>query len=353
MLLKMLKPKIFIWQGGSIGGAEKVMSEITRFLMTKYGVEVTVGVFRGEPKSLESVIYMEAPRLFPKKLVAYNTIAASLWLTRQLAKFDLVITHSGGFWKRGRARFVYREPGDLDALMQALPWRSKLIYWLPYLVALFSLKSSDLPIAASQKAGVFFQRHGIKDFVMSSNFIETDILPPTQSKEHVSGEIFNLAFVGRADRIKNVGLLIQLMDQLDNSYQLHLFGISGDNTRNIHYHGWVPETDIIDYLQQPTHVLLLPSLFEASPMVLLLALALGVPVLANAAAVPNELKDLVVTVNAGSDNWLSAIQTVASDYDKYKNASLEASFFVRQHYNTNQVLTLEMDQIFKQFNYVE
>ncbi len=340
--------KIFIWQGAWQGGAETVMLDIAKFLRDHYNIKPVLGVFKGESDPKQDFKQIEIPRIFPKKLVAYNQVAASLLLGRQLSNFDLVITHCGGFWKRPSNFFVYREPGDLDAMLRALPLRSKLLYSIPYLVALSSLKrGADLPMAASHRAVDFFTRHGVKDFFPTTNFVNTANLPSVSDLSYEEGEKFRVTFVGRDDKLKRLDLLKQAVALLkDPLVELHIFGVEGQDVVNLKYHGWQRQDAVEQFLAHHTHVFVLPSLFEASPLTLLTALALGVPSVCSNNALPREYETGVNGFNLLQE-LESKLGDIKATYADYKQAAKNYATTVRSDYDINRVLAKELDYVLR------
>lgn len=322
-----------------------MMLEIARFIAEHFGTKPTLGVFRGEKDKSLDFEQVEVPRLFPKKLVAYNTIAASILLGDKLNNFDLVITHSGGFWKRKSNFFVYREPGDLDAMLKVLPFESKIAYFVPYWVALYSLRRADLALAASRRAEQFFKRHEIRYFLRTSNFIDLRVLPQLREREYAGGD-FNIVFIGRDDKLKRLGLLREVVRKLqDPSLKLHIFGVGGKSSVSEVYHGWQKEEKVLDFLANEAHLFVLPSIFEASPLSLLKALALGVPSLCSNNSLPLEYKELV-PVFRDKNQLVSEIKAIKRNYNALGRKFFGFVQVVRTRYEKLHVLGRELGYIF-------
>lgn len=338
--------KIFIWQGGWKGGAETITLEIARFLQEIYHITPTLGVFEGNKDLKQPFPQIEVRSIFPKHLVAYNNIAASWMLRKQVDAFDLVLTHTAGFWKTKHNHYIYREPGDLFKLFKALPLKSKIGYCIPLLCALMSLHTSDHPIAASRKAESFFRRVGVHSFLTSTNFLDTNSLPPITLHTYTLNKPFQLVFIGRDDKIKNLKWLERTLPHIIKSQNIHLhiFGIKKSNTKYITYHGWVTEQTIQNFLQQEAHALVLPSLFEASPLVLLQALAAGVPCLVKTSALPTELASDVLSFDNAS-SLETSLKTLIDTYAQRAESTQLRAAFIRNQYNRNTVLINEFEAI--------
>ncbi|MCX6715027.1 MAG: glycosyltransferase family 4 protein [Candidatus Uhrbacteria bacterium] len=333
---------IFIWQGGWKGGAETVMFEIAKFLKETHNITPTLGLFEGNLDSTQPFPQIEVKTIFPKHLVAYNNIAAPILSRKQLEPFDLIITHEGGFWKTKSNHYIYREPGDLFRLFSALPFKSKIGYAIPLLASLYGLHTADIPIAASYKAEWFFKKVHVPFLIRSSNFIDTKIIPVATKRSHTNTEPFVLTFIGRDDKIKNLAWLERACSNLPSSMNVHLhvFGVKKQDTQNITYHGWVEERTIWQFLQDQTHAFVLSSLFEASPLVLLQALACGIPSLVKTSALPDELSSFVLPFNSEKD-FITTLQSLIENYEEHAQKSSTNATTVRTTYDKQTVLTAE------------
>jgi len=341
----MHNPRVFIWQGNRHGGAEAVMLDIAEFLRDHFNIHPTLGVFQGEKDRTLGFKQIEVRRVFPKRLTAYNIIGASLLLRRKLGEFNLVLTHSGGFWKRRDNFFVYREPADLDRMMEVLPVRSKIVNFLPYLVALYSLHTSDFPGAASLRAAKFFARHGVRRFYRTTNFLESQKLPILSLKIYRRDENFNVVFIGRDAKVKNLKTLLAAMGQLnDEAFRLHVFGVEGENTRNIIYHGWRPEKEVDDFLVNKAHLYVIPSRFEGISLSLLRALAFGVPSVCSPESLLLEYKETIPVFTNVTD-LASRIRSAKQNYPAVSQKFFELAKQVRVNHNKSSVLKKEFDHI--------
>lgn len=338
------KCKIFIWQGDWTGGAERVTLAIAEFLYETYGVLPTLGVFRGSRRADIPFPQVETVRLFPRKLVAYNNIAASILLRHQLREYDAVITHAAGFWDRSSARWIWREPGDLDLLWSQLPLRSKVSYWVPYLIALRGVLRCGMAVAASAKAVAFFRRHG-RTAIASSNFLDMRALPVRSRRTHRPGEPFNLVFIGRDDPIKNIEFLTHAATWFSkHGITVHLFGVSGDSDATFQYHGWVSEAETLEFLTNEGHALILPSFFEASPLVLLESLVLGVPALVHSPALPTELREYALSYTSRSE-FEDALLSLVQGYECVVDECMKRAVELERTYDRSAVLMKEFDRI--------
>ena len=280
------KPKILIWVGGWKGGAERIMLGIAEILKYNFGIIPTLGVFeKDETIEFPQIVVR---RVLPKRFVAYNSIWASLYLSQRgiLKSFDVVITHTGGFWKTGNNVHVYHEAADLRRMLRNLNILSKIVYFPAYLMALYSLQKADIVFSASPECSEFLNTLGVRH-KRSSSFVDTRIFRPLGLKRK------NIViFVGRADATKNLNYLINAVLSIGCSFPLWIAGVDGNDNRCIKFLGWLDQTEL-SKVYNIAKVFVLPSLSEGFPITMLEALSCKTPVVASIYATPEPLRKFV------------------------------------------------------------
>ena len=216
-------------------------------------------------------------------------------------------------------------------------------------MAILSLRRADYPIAASKKAALFFKHIGCNNFLSTTNFFNLSSLPKPIQKELQFEKPFELIFVGRNDRIKNLSLLKEVVNNLpaENKVVLHIFGQDGIDTNRIHYHGWCTEDEIVKFMNIRAHAFILPSLFEASPLPLLSALALGLPCLVSSTALPLEYKGYAKSFSTKKE-LQEALLSLFENYELNAKRSFSNSYNIREVYAAKVVLTKEFEELFSQ-----
>ncbi|MFH0898872.1 MAG: glycosyltransferase, partial [bacterium] len=270
-----------------------------------------------------------------------NNICASLLLRNRLGNCNIVVTHTAGFWNGKRRRQIYREPGDLRALMKSLPLKSKIGYVIPYLMARYALHRSDPAIAASERAEVFFKSMGLDRFLLSTNFLLDKV--QIHSRAYDTAKPFTLVFVGRDDKIKNLSWLERYFKMTSLPVRLEVVGIKKRDTDNIAYHGWI-KTEHVQNVLKNAHALVLPSLFEASPLVVLDALAQGLPVFISENAVPAELKKYV-NIFSDEKEFEKKLAEIINHYEYALQNRVDTAVFIQKQYNKETVLQREWEAI--------
>jgi glycosyltransferase involved in cell wall biosynthesis len=338
-----MRLRVFIWQGDLRGGAERVTLGIAE-TFRKFGIEPVLGVFEKLAIDFQQIV---APRRFPEKFVAYNTLYVSWYLRRRgiLNKFDIVIAHGGGAWKTEKNFYVYHEAANLDELFKHLPWKSKLAYWLPYKISIDSLKKADLVVSASRKCDTFLQKHGITSFARTHTFVDTSIFRPLRKDREKDS--FKVLFVGRPDPIKNFQNLKKACEQI-KELELLVAGISGKNEKNVRYLGWV-EWEKLPELYNSVNLFALPSFYEGFPASILEALACNTPVLVSENACPIEVQDFVIKCKTDSFSIENKLHFVMENYAKIRKMATRGGEFVRKNFEKNKVLKGEVREILARY----
>ena len=333
--------KIFVWQGNETGGAEQVMRDIAAELNRHPECEVTVGMFADGVKHQRQA-QIRIRRILPKKYVALNTFWACWKLRRALPDYDLVYVHTAAGWHRHAQRVAYHEPGDLDLLLRSLRPVSRILYWFQYRAALRELKNCHYAIAASNRASRFMDRHHIKPLLCSRNGTSTDLpfRAPKKQPPHL-----RVGFVGRDDRIKNFATVLEVFEHKKRQDVLYVYGFSGESTKNITYKGWVSPAELHNDMAERLDVLVVASHFEAFPLVIIEALAIGLPVIASRNALPHELKDECVCFDGTADGLAQALQRMRKEYVYWSARTIAQANDIRRHYNKNIVYQREVGRV--------
>jgi glycosyltransferase involved in cell wall biosynthesis len=133
-----------------------------------------------------------------------------------------------------------------------------------------------------------------------------------------------LGCIGRLHEQKNIQLAIRAMSHLPDMH-LHIAGDGGQRdmlqrlaaevgaSRRVHFLGALSGADVTRFYQA-IDLLLMPSLFEGHPLVMLEAMSQGVPVLAHDIAVMREAGgDAALYASSDPLDWASQIESLAPD----------------------------------------
>jgi len=340
------KPRVFIWQGTWRGGAERVMLGLAEAFRKHFKIEPVLGVFeRSGSVDFEQI---RVKSVFPKKAIGYNTMWASLYLSRSglLDGFDIVVAHGGGFWKTGRNFYVCHEAGDLDALARNLPFFSRITFFPLRGLYIRNIRRADLVISATRECDRFLERHGVRSYVRGRNFVDTKLFRPGERRP---GETFAVLFVGRDEPRKNLAALKDACRALGGDVVLYIIGAEGKSENNIKYLGYVSDEELAEWYRR-VNVFALPSFWEGFPITVLEAMASGTPVLASVYAVPEELREFAITFNPYSEGeLLEKLRWIRQNYGEAIKISEKARRFVVENYEKEKVLKWEVRTILKEF----
>jgi glycosyltransferase involved in cell wall biosynthesis len=181
------------------------------------------------------------------------------------------------------------------------------------------------------------------------NYVDTDLFKPAASKK-----VHNtLLFVGRIAPEKNLDALLEAISSL--SARLILIGEGkirpklqtkfGELNGRVVWEGNVPNTEIPRYLHQ-ADILVLPSLYEGHPKVVLEAMACGVPVIG---ADSPGIKDLIehgetgLLCNPDPSGMRSALERLLSDAELRLRLGSNGRRYVEEHFSLTKIAQIEMD----------
>jgi len=343
------KPKVFVWQGQWVGGAERATFDIAKAFREYHEINPTLGVFeRREDIDFDQML---VKRLFPHQFVGYNNLWASLYLNVKgvLNNFDIVFTHGPGAWKTRDNFYVCHEDGDLDSLSKNLPPLSRLAY-MPLKKAYSDLiKKADLIVSTTSECDKYLKRHGIKNYLKSSNFVDTDLFKPIKKRTKRRDRKFRVLFVGRVDPRKNIGGLKAACLGMRDQVGLHIVGAVGQSMLNISYEGQVSENELVQWYNS-CDLFVLPSFWEGFSIALLEAMACQTPVLASVYAVPTELRKFAITFDPYKKNELKEkLLWAIENRDEMLKLAEKARRFVIENCERKKVSRNEVRAIVKNF----
>lgn len=152
-------------------------------------------------------------------------------------------------------------------------------------------------------------------------------------------QTLQLLFVGRLSKQKNVPMLLKALQQTNRSVQLDIVGdgeeyaeiqriIESENISNVILHGRLEREAVFDFYER-CHALIMPSLYEAQPLVLLEAMAARIPIIGtNVIGVAEHIGDAGIVVEPTVEGIQHGIEQFYARYGELnelvKRGSLKA-----------------------------
>jgi glycosyltransferase involved in cell wall biosynthesis len=279
---------IVAWLQGP-GGIETHLLTLSRLLVA-HGAEVTIAARvckTGVPLEAAApaipVTFLKTPFAHSTRWLRLSTLwAAAVWPLRFGGKFDVILTLERGPFTRKLRRSLKRGAlvvgayaGDMPSLQQADAARENcdalLVESEQHRKLFHGLLGPDFRIAVAPHLGYYAQ-------------------PPARGPFH--GGVLRIAFLGRFDGAKGVHRLLELWPKLSvRPAELHFYGggpeepalrlaIAARPVTGVFIHGgWAGGAELENILRE-VDLLVLPSESEGLPVILLEAMAHGVPFVA-------------------------------------------------------------------------
>ena len=226
--------------------------------------------------------YVRASKKY--SLCLYNTIS------KDLSSFDVVYAQGfTGYSFLGKHKKLVSNLHGLNMFQGSFSMREKLDKILLKFIAKKILLNSYRVISLGGALTDILNRIGIesKHIVVSQNGIEAKyILSLSEAKqkiEHIDSKLLRLVFTGRNDKVKGLHVLSQALSQINTPIHLILVGsldIQSSDFHKIDCVGVIDSKEKLMNIIDKSHALVVPSLSEGMPTVILEAMARGLAIIA-------------------------------------------------------------------------
>jgi glycosyltransferase involved in cell wall biosynthesis len=325
----------------ALGGMEKVVQYLAR---SQHGLGVTVRVVTSAEGRDE--LSPETEHFLVSRLKSFNVFRTPLMpsLLPQLLRVDrdsIVHLHVSGAYtpemvwlysKLKRRPYVVHSHGDLGPSggFGSLLFR----IWKPLVLGLVIRQARAVVVLTEGDKSTLIRRFGVDPARTNvlHNGVDASFAYPDQRTVHAKPR---LLFVGRMAAQKNLSLLLHALDGVSDRFETTLVGtgeLEADlkatarelRLQNIHFYGVAQGSELVK-LYREADVFVLPSVVEGMPLVLLEAMAMGLPIVAT--DVPGT-RDLVthnvnglLTPVGDPEGLRAALLSVTSDVDRYQRMS--------------------------------
>ncbi|PIR41651.1 MAG: hypothetical protein COV31_00225 [Candidatus Yanofskybacteria bacterium CG10_big_fil_rev_8_21_14_0_10_46_23] len=228
----------------------------------------------------------------------YNGLGAS-WLCKKVGRSYLYeLFHIPGYPRAGNLR-------------------EKFYFLLTkILIRRITKRAGMIRIMNEREVGNFLKNRGVKPDkinLIPALYIDFDIFKPTNQKKE-----FDLIFVGRLSSNKGVNLFLELVKRTklkalmvgEGPLKEKIATEIKQNQLEVNLYGWAKDATEVARLLNQSKILIMPSLNEGGPRVVLEAMACGVPVIATpVGVVPEVIQDGVsgLLVDWSVDNMVKKV----------------------------------------------
>lgn len=207
-----------------------------------------------------------------------------------------------------------------------------------------SLKNADVVIALSEELEPYLKRlFPTKPVEIISNGIDLGLFE--YKKRKIDSDNINLLYIANLEPRKNQLFLLDVMEELPSNYHLHLVGGKEDpgyynsfmkafkkyKKKNITYHGKLDLSDVLP-LYHSSHIFVNPSLMEAQSLVLMEAIATGLPIVRiynddNAGVTRDGITALHIEEMCTPSEFSSVIVGLVRDKDLYESITTNDKYY--------------------------
>ena len=310
MMVKHLAPlvdEITVMHCGDPNKDPASDSDVLGALGSPSNVSVIGLVFKD--KSFFPGHYVRASKKYSLNL--YNTIS------NYLSSFDVVYAQGfTGYAFIAKHKKLVSNLHGLEMFQRSFSLREKLKKLILRNLALRIIQQSSFVISLGGKLTEILLGLGVERIILSPNGIDTKRLLNSSTK---TVEAISFIFIGRNDKRKGFSILLEALKRSKEKVSLKVIGPWPEiktPPHNLIYYGEIKSKDKIFEIIDTSDVLVVPSLSEGMPTVILEAMARGKAVIATNVGAVSELvsEENGVLIQAGSVEELSnAITNISKD----------------------------------------
>lgn len=295
-------------------------------------------LFNGDVHHLSSKLF-SLPDNTVGKLVgsALFFLVGFVSIVRRLKEVDVVVSQGTIALQGGFAHLILKKPHVVFlhyfAYNEQFVLKRNLLGYLFRPMELFSIQQSNVVVAPNEKLKVEALAQGARRVQIIPNFVDLRKIDKIDSKDNLRKKLqFSrdsriILFVGRLHPVKNVDLLLKAFSRLNKSKE-YILVIVGDGPERQHlndlasslgindlvrFEGFKPKETVLEFIKA-SDVLVLPSLVEGQPRVVLEAWACGLPVVAS------KVRGVDNLINDGVDGLLFPLSSVELFSEAITNA---------------------------------
>jgi len=342
----------------------KNLSKISKVYVSTTDSQYYSSLFEGKAEHLISLPF-SLPDFTLGKLImsVIFFLVGFVQIADRLGEVEIIVSQGTTALQAAVANFVFHKPHVMFlhyfAYNEQFVLRRGLLANLFRIVELFVVRNCNLVIAPNEKLKADALEQGAKSVQIIPNFVETGRIDKVDTRGilrkrfHFTGRKVVL-FVGRLHPVKNVDLLLRSFNHINTPDDCILV-IIGDGpekqrltdlasslgiSKRIFFVGFKKKDEVLEYMKA-SDVLVLPSLVEGQPRVVLEAWAAKLPVVASRRP---GLEDLITDringwlFSPGSDIRLAETIALGLDNNIANRIRSNAKRYVQQ-YDVDRVLS--------------
>lgn len=293
-------------------------------------------------------------------------------IVRRLKRVDVVVSQGTTSVHAALAKFFFHKPHisflHYFAYKEQFLLKRKFFSKILQKIEFFTICHSNLVIALTESLKSEITLHGVESVSIVPNFVDLREIAKINDRDILRRKLgFDtksrvVLFVGRLHPVKNVDALLRALGQMNNLSDLILV-IIGDGSEKqrlidlaeslhvsnkVFFEGFKKKKTVLEYMKA-SDVLVLPSLVEGQPRVVLEAWAAGLPVVASRRpGLKNLITDRVngLLFDLSSEEQLSETIAIALDAEVADRMKSNARKYVEQ-YDMDNVLSYQRSIIMK------
>jgi glycosyltransferase involved in cell wall biosynthesis len=321
-------------------------------------------LFNGRVRHLSSRLFCLPDNTLGKSLAALLFFIVGFFsFLRRAKEIDVIVSQGTTSLQGAIANILFHKPVILYlqyfAYKEQFLLRRSILAILFRSIELFSVRHCTRVIAPNERLRAEAFSDGAKSVDIIPNFVNTIEIDRINRKNVIKKNLGfdesmkTVLFVGRLHSVKNLSLLLKSFSQLENLSKcvLVLIGDGPEKQRlirlalslgidnKIRFEGFKPKNSVLEYMKA-ADVLVLPSIVEGQPRVVLEAWASGLPVVASRV---NGIENLVtdgfdgLLFDLSSEKQLTEAISKALEKDIANSLRVNAKSHVAQ-YSENRVL---------------
>ncbi len=320
---------IYIHRVGTKGGAQLVMKkvvEVLNELKGEFDLHITCSLDGVEKCDLCDEFF-KYNQVFPSSI---GELVSNLVLQKELSnkRFDVMITHTlltPNFVKNNRHTIVF-DGRDWTNFIRTRNLIGKLIEYIPWKIREVQYKNSVIFLINPRNKDYYLKLHPRKIFLVPNGVdvkLVSSVIPQPK--------VYDFGFIGRFSPEKNPDLIINTFK--NTQFKGLMIGASQNRVvGNIEIKKFMNHKKALEEIKN-VKIGIIPSIHEASPLVILEFLSLGIPVIVSDSIDAPYVKYCETFKCCDGEDLRNVFLRIHRNYPKYQKRYLKIRRRVMREYN--------------------